>query len=60
MVLHFDDRDIYMYKGFTHVKSRGQRPHGFAVTRALEAYLAKECKGIPSYVAWNNFSSLKS
>ena len=60
MVLHFDDRYIYMYKGFTHVKYRGERLHAIAMTRALEAYLARGYKGILSYVEWNNFSSLKS
>ncbi len=60
LTLHFDNRYIYMYKGFTHVKYRGQRLHAIAMTRALEAYLAKGHKGIVSYVEWNNFSSLKS
>jgi hypothetical protein len=60
LTLHFDDRYIYMYKGFTHVKYRGQRLHAIAMTRALEAYLAKGLKGLVSYVEWNNFGSLKS
>src|SRR5258708_4816483 len=60
LTLHFDNRYIYMYKGFTHVKYRGQRLHAIAMTRALEAFLAKGHKGIVSYVEWNNFSSLKS
>ena len=60
MVLHFDNRYIYMYKGFTHVKYRGQRLHAMAMTRALDAYLARGFKGIVSYVEWDNFSSLKS
>lgn len=60
MVLHFDDRYIYMYKGFTHVKYRGQRLHAIGMTQTLEAYLASGYKGILSYVEWNNFSSLKS
>ena len=60
MVLHFDNRYIYMYKGFTHANHRGQRLHAIAMTRALEAYLGRGYKGILSYVEWNNFSSLKS
>jgi hypothetical protein len=60
LVLHFNDHYIYMYKGFTHVKYRGQRLHAIGMTRALEAYLARGYKGIVSYVDWNNFSSLKS
>jgi hypothetical protein len=60
LVLHFNDRYIYMYKGFTHVKHRGQRLHAIGMTRALEAYLAEGYRGIVSYVEWNNFASLKS
>ena len=58
--LRFDPGYIYMYKGFTHNKYRGQRLHAIAMTRALEAYLAEGYKGIVSYVEWNNFSSLTS
>jgi hypothetical protein len=60
MVLHFDGRYIYMYKGFTHVKYRGQRLHAIAMTRALEVYQARGYKGFLAYVEWNNFGSLKS
>jgi hypothetical protein len=60
LILHFDDRYIYMYKGFTHVEHRGQRLHAIGMTRALEAYLARGYKGIVSYVEWNNFASLRS
>jgi hypothetical protein len=60
MELHFDSRYIYMYKGFTHEKYRGQRLHAIAMTRALEAYLEKGFHGLVSYVEWNNFGSLKS
>lgn len=60
MVLHFDDRYIYMYKGFTHVHYRGQRLHAIAKTRAFEAYLSRGYKGLLSYIEWNNFSSLRS
>ena len=60
LVLHFNNQYIYMYKGFTHVKYRGQRLHAIGMTRALEAYLARGYKGIVSYVDWNNFGSLKS
>jgi len=60
MVLHFDPRHVYMYKGFTHVKYRGQRLHAIGMTRALEAYLAQGYQGLLSYVEWNNFASLSS
>ena len=60
LILHFNDRFIYMYKGFTHANYRGQRLHAIGMTRALEAYLARGYKGIVSFVEWNNFGSLKS
>jgi hypothetical protein len=60
MLLHFDNRYIYMYKAFTHVKYRGQRLQATLTTRVLEAYLANGYKGFLAYVDWNNFSSLKS
>jgi hypothetical protein len=58
--LHFSDRDVYMYKGFTAHRHRGQRLHAVGMTRALQAYLARGYRGIVAYVEWNNFSSLKS
>jgi len=58
--IHFDERYIYMYKGFTHRHHRGKRLHAVGMTRALDAYLARGSKGILSYVEWNNFASLKS
>jgi hypothetical protein len=60
LMLHFDDRYIYMYKGFTHADHRGQRLHAVGMTRALQAYLGQGYKGILSYVESNNFGSLKS
>jgi hypothetical protein len=60
IVLHFDQRHIYMYKGYTHVKYRGQRLHAVGMTRALQAYLAQGYRGLLSYVEWNNFASLSS
>ena len=58
--LHFTDRYVYMYKGFTAQSHRGQRLHAVGMTRALETYLARGYRGIVSYVEWNNFGSLKS
>lgn len=58
--LQFDDRYIYMYKGFTSPAHRGQRLHAIGMTRALQSYLARGYRGIVSYVEWNNFASLKS
>ena len=60
LILHFDDRYIYMYKGFTHPNHRGMRLHAAGMTRALQTYLGRGYKGIVSYVDWNNFGSLRS
>ncbi len=60
LVVLFDNRYVYMYKGFTHADHRGERLHAVGMTRALAAYLARGYKGIVSYVEWNNFASLKS
>jgi hypothetical protein len=58
--LHFSAQYVYMYKGFTHPKYRGQRLHAVGMTRALESYQGRGYKGLVSYVEANNFSSLKS
>jgi len=58
--LRFSDQYVYMYKGFTSPRHRGQRLHAVGMTRALESYLARGYRGIVSYVDWNNFGSLKS
>ncbi len=60
LMLKFGAGYVYMYKGFTHVRYRGQRLHAIGMTRALQEYLARGYRGIVSYVEWNNFSSLKS
>jgi hypothetical protein len=58
--VHFGDRYVYMYKGFTADSHRGQRLYPIGMTRALAACLARGFRGIVSYVEWNNFASLKS
>jgi hypothetical protein len=58
--LRFKRYYVYMYKGFTHDKYRGQRLHAIGMTLALEEYLRKGFRGIVSVVASNNFGSLKS
>ncbi len=60
LVVHFDPRWVYMYKGFTHVDHRGHRLHAIGITNALAHYLARGYKGVVSYVESNNFNSLKS
>ncbi len=60
LVLHFAPGYVYMYKGFTDSRYRGQRLHATGMTRALEHYLARGFRGIVSYVESSNFDSLKS
>jgi hypothetical protein len=60
LVLRFDDSHVYMYKGFTDKRYRGQRLHAIGMTRALQHYLDAGYRGIVSYVESTNFDSLKS
>lgn len=58
--LHFDSQWVYMYKGYTHPNYRGQRLHAIGMAKALEAVSKEGSKGLISYVATNNYASLKS
>lgn len=60
LILHFSDQYVYMYKGFTHQRYRGEGLHAIGMTLALQDYLARGFKGLVSIVESNNFSSLKS
>ena len=60
LLLRFGGDYVYMYKGFTHPRYRGQRLHAIGMTMALREYLSKGRKGLVSYVESNNFDSLKS
>jgi len=60
LVLHFDPRYVYRYKGFTHPRYRGQRLHAFGMTLALRHYLSRGFQGLVCYVESINFDSLKS
>lgn len=60
LVLDFSAEHVYMYKGFTDSRYRGQRLHAIGMTRALEHYLACGYRGLVSYVEAQNFDSLKS
>jgi hypothetical protein len=60
LFLRFCRDYVYMYKGFTHLRYRGQRLHGIGMTLALRHYLAAGYKGLVSYIESNNFDSLKS
>lgn len=60
LFLRFDREHVYMYKGFTHPRYRGQRLHAIGMTIALEHYLSEGYQGLVSYIESNNFDSLKS
>ena len=60
LVLHFADGYVYMYKGFTDTRYRGQRLHAIGMTRALSITSMPGYRGIVSYVESTNFDSLKS
>jgi hypothetical protein len=58
--VHFSREYLYMFKGFTLRKHRGQRLHAIGMTLALMKYRAAGYKGLVSIVETNNFDSLKS
>jgi ribosomal protein S18 acetylase RimI-like enzyme len=58
--LQFDERYVYMYKGFTHPNYRGQRLHAVGMTMALDHYRTQGYRGLVSWVEANNLSSLRS
>jgi ribosomal protein S18 acetylase RimI-like enzyme len=60
LVLRFDPRYVYMYKGFTHPRYRGRRLHAIGMTLALRHYLSRGFHGLVLYVESTNFDSLKS
>jgi hypothetical protein len=59
-MLHFDPAYTYMFKGYTIPAYRGQRLHAIGMCRALRAFTEEGKKGLVSYVASNNFASLRS
>jgi len=59
-LLHFDPAYTYMFKGYTVPAHRGKRLHAVAMCRALRAFAEEGQRGLVSYVASNNFASLKS
>jgi hypothetical protein len=60
LLLTFNPEHVYMYKGFTDTRYRGQRLHAIGMTRALQRYKDAQYKGLVSYVEAHNFDSLKS
>jgi hypothetical protein len=59
-VLHFDPKYAYMYYGYTRPEHRGRRLHAFGMAAALLECTKTGLRGLISYVAASNFSSLKS
>jgi hypothetical protein len=49
-----------MFKGYTVPAQRGKRLHAVAMCQALQALANEGQRGLVSYVASNNFASLKS
>jgi hypothetical protein len=60
LVLRFDPRYLYMYKGYTLPAYRGERLHGLGMALALREALARGRLGLVSYIESNNFRSLRS
>lgn len=60
LVLHFDPRWAYQYKGFTAPAHRGRRLHALGMAHGMQAYVAEGSQGLVAQVERNNFSSLKS
>jgi hypothetical protein len=58
--LQFIPAYVYMYKGYTCTRYRGQRLHAIGMTLALQHYVANGFRGLVSYVEATNFDSLKS
>jgi hypothetical protein len=58
--LCFKNSYVYMYKGFTNKKFRGQRLHAIGMTLALQEYLRRGFFGMVSVVESRNFGSRKS
>jgi len=58
--VQFSSDRVYMYKGFTHPRYRGQRLHAIGHSLAHQSYLERGFEGIVTYVESNNFASIKS
>jgi len=59
-MLHFDPRWTYMYKGYTAPEYRGRRLHAIGMCRALREVTQEGQAGLVSWIASNNFASLRS
>lgn len=60
LVLEFDARHVYMYKGMTHPEHRGRRLYPIGINRALQWYQRCGKAGLVAYVESHNLDSLKS
>lgn len=60
LALRFGPNWVYMYKGYTHPRYRGERLHAIGMSLALEHYVSSGLRGLVSYVEATNYDSLKS
>lgn len=60
LIWNFDPAWVYMYKGYTLPKYRGQKLHAIAMAKALKLLTREGAAGLVSYVETTNFQSLNS
>jgi len=60
LLLEFDTRYVYMYKGMTRAEHRGLRLYPIGINRALQWYQRCGKAGLVAYVESHNLDSLKS
>jgi hypothetical protein len=60
LLIDFNPRYVYMYKGLTKPEYRGQRLYLIGMNRALQWYQQRGSQGMISYVESTNFESLKA
>lgn len=60
LLLEFDPRYVYMYKGMTRPEYRGRRLYAIGMNRALQCYQRIGREGLVSYVESHNLDSLKA
>jgi len=60
LYLRFGPSWVYMYKGYTHPRYRGERLHAIGMSMALQHYVSNGFRGLVSYVESTNFDSLRS
>jgi L-amino acid N-acyltransferase YncA len=58
--IHYSDRFVYMYNGFTAPSHRGEQLHAIGMAAALEQAQEDGYEGLISYVEADNAASLRS